>query len=169
MILIVAVVLSAGSCARNVGVVSSPETTKEPAQTESVNVCTFTIECSTVFDNADLLNGAVVPYIPEDGFILREREVSFEEGESVADVLRRVCDENSIPLETSGVPGSGSLYIEGIGHLYEFDCGSGSGWMYRVNGEYPNFGADAFILKAGDKVEWKYTCDFGADIGGEDH
>ena len=30
-----------------------------------------------------------------------------------------------------------SYYVEGIGNLYEFDCGSESGWMYKVNGWFP--------------------------------
>ena len=40
-------------------------------------------------------------------------------------------------MEFSIVPLTGGAYIEGIGNLYEFDCGSVSGWMYRVNGEFP--------------------------------
>ena len=59
-----------------------------------------------------------------------------------------------------------SAYVEGIHNLYEFDCGSGSGWMYRVNGWYPNYGCSRYQLSQGDTVEWRYTCDLGADIGG---
>lgn len=125
--------------------------------------CTISIDCASVFDNKDLLDPAVAEFIPEGGTILPITTVPFSEGESIADLLRRVCSENDIPLETGG--GSGTLYVEGIGHLYEFDCGDGSGWMYRVNGEYPNVGCDAFFPDQGDVIEWKYTCDFGEDIG----
>ena len=38
-----------------------------------------------------------------------------------------------------------SYYVEGINQLYEFDCGKNSGWMYSVNGEYPNYGASSYI------------------------
>ncbi len=37
--------------------------------------------------------------------------------------------------------------------------------MYRVNGELPNYSADLYKLKNGDRVEWLYTHDLGADIG----
>lgn len=58
-----------------------------------------------------------------------------------------------------------SYYVEGINQLYEFDCGKNSGWMYSVNGEYPNYGASSYNLKDGDKVEWRYTCNLGSDVG----
>ena len=58
-----------------------------------------------------------------------------------------------------------SVYVEGINNLYEFDKGSTSGWMYNVNGTYPNKSAGAYILKAGDTVEWRYTLDLGKDLG----
>jgi len=59
-----------------------------------------------------------------------------------------------------------SAYIEGIGNLYEFDGGPTSGWMYSVNGAYPNCGSSAYVLQNGDTVCWRYTCALGADIGG---
>ena len=51
--------------------------------------------------------------------------------------------------------------------MYEFDCGALSGWMYRVNGWYPNYGCSRYQLKDGDVVEWRYTCDLGNDVGGK--
>ena len=92
--------------------------------------------------------------------------MEFTEGESVFDVLKRVCRENKIHMEFSETPVYQSAYIEGIGNFYEFDCGEGSGWMYRVNGEFPNYGCSRYTLADGDTVEWVYTCDFGADVGG---
>lgn len=72
---------------------------------------------------------------------------------------------SGIPMEFSYTPLYRSAYIEGIGQFYEFDCGELSGWMYRVNGEFPNYGCSLYELKAGDKVEWVYTCDLGKDVG----
>ena len=57
-------------------------------------------------------------------------------------------------------------YIEGIHNLYEFDCGDLSGWMYKVNGWFPNYGCSRYQLKQGDVIEWVYTCDLGKDVGG---
>lgn len=52
--------------------------------------------------------------------------------------------------------------------LSEFDFANGSGWMYSVNGDYPNYGfADAYFLD-GDVVRVRYTLHYGKDIGGHD-
>ena len=59
-----------------------------------------------------------------------------------------------------------SAYIEGIANLYEFDVGNESGWMFRVNDWFPNYGCSRYVLKDGDTVEWVYTCDLGKDVGG---
>ncbi len=130
------------------------------------HTCTFGIECSTVFDNADLADDAVLELLPKDGVIFKPTEVTFNEGESVFDLLQRVCKENGIHMESSYTPIYESAYIEGISNLYEFDCGSLSGWMYSVNGVFPNYGCSGYMLKDGDVVEWKYTCELGNDIGG---
>ena len=92
--------------------------------------------------------------------------VGFDNGESVYDILRRICDENKIQMESSFTPAFGSYYVEGINNLYEFDVGSESGWMYSVNGWFPNYGCSRYQLEDGDTVCWVYTCDLGYDVGG---
>lgn len=128
--------------------------------------CTISIECSTILNNMGDLDPDKKEVVPKDGIILAKKTVTFYEGESVFDLLQRVCKENKIHMESSWTPLYNSAYIEGIHNLYEFDCGSASGWMYRVNGWYPNYGSSRYQLSQGDVVEWKYTCDLGADIGG---
>ena len=68
-------------------------------------------------------------------------------------------------MESKWTPMYNSYYIEGINQLYEFDCGDKSGWMYSVNGWYPNYGCSSYEVKDGDKIEWRYTCDLGSDVG----
>jgi len=128
--------------------------------------CTFSIECSTILNNLSMLEPEKLEMVPFDGVILAEMTVVFYEGESVFDVLQRVCKENKIHMEASWTPIYNSAYIEGIHNLYEFDCGALSGWMYKVNGWYPNYGCSRYQLLDGDVVEWRYTCDLGNDIGG---
>ena len=104
--------------------------------------------------------------VPADGTILSTTTVTFSEGESVFDVLQRVCRDNGIHMEYSWTPMYNSAYVEGIANLYEFDVGSLSGWMYKVNGWFPNYGCSRYQLKDGDTVCWVYTCDLGYDVGG---
>ncbi len=127
--------------------------------------CTFSIECSTILNNLPNLDPDKRELVPSDGVILSPTTVTFYEGESVYDVLQRVCKENGIHMEASWTPVYNSAYVEGIHNLYEFDCGALSGWMYAVDGWYPNYGCSRYQLKDGEKVEWRYTCDLGRDVG----
>jgi len=140
----------------------------EPQETEVSEEtfnCTISISCATILDNmADLTEGKE-GLIPADGWILQPVTVSFNEGESVFDVLKRVCMEQKIHMEFMDTPMYNSAYIEGIANLYEFDCGPLSGWMYKVNDWFPNYGCSRYGLKDGDVVCWVYTCDLGADVG----
>lgn len=128
---------------------------------------TFSIECSTILNNLSQLDPDKLEMVPSGGVILPATTVSCYEGESVFEVLQRVCRDNGIHMESSWTPIYNSAYIEGIHNLYEFDCGSLSGWMYRVNGWYPNYGCSRYVLADGDVVEWRYTCDLGYDVGGK--
>lgn len=129
--------------------------------------CYFSIECSTIFNNLSDLDPAKLGELPSDGIILKKQKVVFYAGESVFDVLKRVCKENGIQMESSFTPMYNSAYVEGINNLYEFDCGNLSGWMYRVDGWYPNYGCSRYQLCDGETVEWRYTCDLGKDVGCE--
>ncbi len=144
----------------------TPEPTPEPPEESGALHCTISISCATILDHMDWLNPAKTALIPANGWILGTTEVEFSEGESVFDVLRRVCMEKKIHMEFSEVPMYQSAYIEGIHNLYEFDCGQLSGWMYKVNGWFPNYGCSSYKLSDGDSICWVYTCDLGNDVGG---
>jgi len=138
------------------------------AETDAAKVCTVTVRCDTVFDNVDKLEQSKIPYVPEDGEILPVTAVEFAAGETVFDVLNRVCKAAGLQIEYSWTPLYNSYYIEGINHLYEFDCGFESGWMYKVNGWFPNYGCSAYELQGGEEIVWCYTCTgLGTDVGAE--
>ncbi|MDO5332002.1 MAG: DUF4430 domain-containing protein [Bacillota bacterium] len=128
---------------------------------------TFSISCANLLDegNRSQLPKEKYDLVPGDGWILKPVEVSIKDGEAVFDVLLRVCKENKIHMEYEDTPLYDSAYIEGIANLYEFDGGNLSGWMYSVNGVFPNYGCSKIYVHDGDVVEWVYTCDLGADVG----
>ena len=128
--------------------------------------CFLSVRCDTILNNMSWLDPEKIELVPADGIIFAEREVHFYEGESVFDVLLREMKQNKIHMEYESTPIYNSAYIEGIANLYEFDCGELSGWMYRVNGWFPNYGCSRYQLMPGDIIEWVYTCDLGADVGG---
>ena len=134
--------------------------------TDKELTCTLSIRCDNILENIQWLDKEKIDIIPQSGIIFAEKTVTFYEGESVFNLLLRETKRNKIHMEFVNTPIYNSAYIEAIGNLYEFDCGELSGWMYKVNGWFPNYGCSRYKLKAGDKVEWVYTCDLGADVGG---
>lgn len=139
----------------------------DPPKPETKMSCTIEIRCDTILNNMGDLKKGLDEFVPADGTILPTTTVTFTQGETVLDVLERVCTEWGIQLEYSWTPAYGSYYIEGINHLYEFSCGQQSGWMYKVNGWFPNYGCSKYILDDGDEIVWCYTCKgLGADVGG---
>ena len=149
-----------------------PEGKPTPVEPQDVKIgnkkftATLSIRCDTLLDNLDTMNQEKVELVPADGVIMPATKVTFLEGESVFDVLKRETKERKIHMEFSFTPMYNSAYIEGIHNLYEFDGGNLSGWMYKVNGWFPNYGASRYQLKDGDLIEWVYTCDLGRDVGG---
>lgn len=145
-----------------------------PVEPGAVNVnykkshtCTLSIDCKTILDNWKELDKDKESYVPKDGWIMKKRTVIFYEGESVFDVVLRETKKEGIQMEYSMTPIYNSNYIEGIYNLYEFDCGRYSGWMYKVNGWYPNYGCSRYMLEDGDEICWRFTCDLGKDVGCE--
>ena len=134
-------------------------------QPQEENTCTISISCATILDNMDDCAAEKQELVPADGWLLEPVEVGFSEGESVFDVLLRVCKERKLHMEYSDTPIYNSAYIEGIGNLYEFDVGPLSGWMYKVGDWFPNYGCSNYELKDGDVICWVYTCGLGADVG----
>lgn len=136
--------------------------------TESETIA-ISIECSTIIDNWKDLDPALrfEKYVPSNGIILPLSVYVLRSGDSVFDVLLRAVRHNKIQMEYQGADMNhfGSVYIQGINHLYEFSCGPHSGWLFRVNGLYPNYGCSNYRLKDGDVIEWKYTCNLGFDVG----
>jgi len=151
-----------------------PEGKPKPVEWQDVTInkkkqlsATLSVSSKTIFDNLDKLDKDKLEVLPEDGIIYKKQTVTFSEGESVFDVLLREMKKNKIHMEFSMTPIYNSNYIEGINNLYEFDCGELSGWMFKVNDWFPNYGASRYVLKDGDVIEWVYTCDLGRDVGGD--
>ncbi len=154
---------------------SKVTTTKKQAETVT---CTIEIECKTILNNLANLRPEKKAFLPKDGYILKETTVSVAKGSTVFDVLKLVCKNNTCPEECSycrksGIqleyvytPGYDSEYIRGIHQLYEKDCGTQSGWMYSVNGDFPNYGVNKYTVMDGDDIKLRYTCNgLGEDIG----
>lgn len=156
-------------------VTTTKPTTTKPA--EKASVCYVTIVCTTINENLNMLKDSKKPFVPSDGIILMEAPIELKAGDTAFDIIKKACKENTckakckycqksgIQMEYTYTPAFDNYYIEGIHQIYEKDCGSASGWMYSVNGVFPNVGASSCEINPGDKIIFAYTCDMGDDIG----
>ena len=70
--------------------------------------CTLSISCETALQNSDRLDPGKLEILPADGWILPETEIAFQTGESVFDILSRVCREKKIHMAFQVTPVYGS-------------------------------------------------------------
>lgn len=117
---------------------------------------TMSVSCETIKDELD-----------GDYIIIPETEIVLLEGDTAFTVLERVLAYNKIPFDYNGA--SSAVYIKGIADIYEMDYGGMSGWMFTVNGEFPDTGCGSYEPSDGDVIEWLYTLDIGHDIGAEEY
>lgn len=101
------------------------------------------------------------------GNVISPVQVELQSGDTAWTLLKRELDKRNISCDyiDKDKTAFDSVYVRAIDGDGEFDHGSGSGWMYNVNGWYPDYGATKYVLKAGDKLQWRYTTNLGADLG----
>lgn len=146
---------------------------------EKIGSITFSLEASTI--------GL--------GYIIPPQEVDLYPNEPGSRTIDRVFKEYGIEYDYTGKH-ENSFYLEAIykpglvtnpvipadlaelverdfelndyypDSLGEFNFSSGSGWMYSVDGHYPNVGFADYYFKDGQVVRIRFTLAYGADIGG---
>ena len=76
------------------------------------------------------------------------------------EALKGVLEQNGISYVIVGE------YVRSIAGLAEKKEGYPlSGWLFRINGNFPGVGAGSAIIGNGDRLEWLYTLDGGKDVG----
>nr|WP_316615125.1 DUF4430 domain-containing protein [uncultured Ruminococcus sp.] len=135
----------------------SAEEHYQPPETEGDFTVTLSIRCDTIKELEKKNNT-----IPDSCVILDTAEFSASSGDTVYDVLQDAARTYRILIDNRG--SDGAAYIAGIDGLYEFDYGELSGWMYRVNGEFPDVGCQSRTVRDGDNIEWLYTTNIGKDL-----
>ncbi len=158
---------------------TKPTTTAPTTQTttEAKMYCTVRIECNTIYDNIGKLKSGKKAFLPSNGVILDSVQVELTGGESAFEVIKKACEENvctdnckycksnGVQIEYTYTPAFNNYYIEGIHQIYEKDCGTQSGWMYSVNGTFPDVGSSSYTVSEGDVIVFTFTCNMGEDIG----
>lgn len=155
---------------------ATEKTSKKETATEKQITCTFEISCKNILDKKENLKENKSDFLPENGMILNSVKVTVPEGSTAFDVIKKACEKNTctdnckyckqngIQLDYVYTPGYDSYYIRGIHQIYEKDCGTQSGWMYSINGTFPNYGCSQYKVRDGDIIKFMYTCDLGEDL-----
>ncbi len=150
------------------GDVDKPSDDDEDKDEDPINYITvyMTIDATLLADGEALRannHENKIQYTGDNGIIAARVAVKVPENASVYDALHTFCLEHDIQMEASGTS-FGTAYIRGINHLYEFDGGISSGWVFLVNNVYATSGASNVHLEEGDEVRWFYTLAFGKDV-----
>ncbi len=85
-------------------------------------------------------------------------------GATAFDVFRQVLAGKGFSYEGSGMYVSAVTDSKGK-RLAHFDKGESSGWMYTVNGVFPNTGMNAYYLSGGEDITFLYTADWKQEPG----
>ncbi|HJV45164.1 MAG TPA: S-layer homology domain-containing protein [Bacillota bacterium] len=89
----------------------------------------------------------------QHGTIMPATEVQLQDGDTAFSVLVRTLSSSQIKYKSY----SGSLYVQAIDGINEFDHGPQSGWIFLVNGIQSQISASDYQLTSGDRLEWKYS------------
>ena len=134
---------------------AKPTTTVKSTTSKKEITCTLTIECTAIWGNKNDLKPGHEKYVPQNGYILSGYTCTVNSGDTVFDILEKACDDNSIILNSRS-SGYG-VYVAGINNIDEFDCGSQSGWKYKVNGVDANRSSGYYKLTGGENIVFYYT------------
>ena len=142
-----------------------PEASEPVVSDEGSFTVTLTVRADILLNNMNLLDADKHELVPAGGIIFPPTPVTAYEGESVFNVLQREMRRERIHMASRFTPAYNSAYVEAINNIYVYDAGPLSGWMFSVNGYFPNFGSSLYILSPGDVIEWVYSLDLGRDLG----
>ena len=122
--------------------------------------CTITVECKNIHKHMSQLKSGHERFVPNDGYIIHAESHTVDRGSTAYDVLKLACNAHGIRLTAKST--SYGVYVVGINNLDEKDCGSASGWMYKVNGTAPMTSCGKYKMDSGDNLVFYYVCT-GAD------
>ena len=115
---------------------------------------TISVECKTATEKGN----SVALAVSSNGIILAPKKLTLKKSATVYDALSAtglIIGSNSSAMGT---------YVYSIQSLAEKMCGGTSGWLYFVNDKCISLSSSSCVLKDGDNICWKYSCDNGNDL-----
>lgn len=87
-----------------------------------------------------------------------EKNISYKDkidknNETLFEFMKKILEKNNVMLEYKDFSGLG-IMIEKIGDKKNGE--DNKYWQYWINDNYAKVGADSYIIKAEDKIKWKF-------------
>ncbi|MDP3725526.1 MAG: DUF4430 domain-containing protein, partial [Nanoarchaeota archaeon] len=89
----------------------------------------------------------------EEGKAAEAWKMGPREDASLLKVMEGLAEEESIEMKTKNFAGLGVMIEELQGRK---NGERGNYWQYWINDEYAKVGADAYVPRGGDIIEWKF-------------
>ena len=86
------------------------------------------------------------------------------EGTTAMDVFRQMLTANGYTYEAKGSYVQAIIRPDGT-RVAEFSKGQNSGWLFRVNDDFPDVAMDEYQLQDGDVIEVLFTADYTQEPG----
>lgn len=137
---------------------SKPSSSKPKPVTPTKPPNTITVHLSVDCNTAVAAGYELASAVSDNGIILPKTTFIMEKDATVYDLLKK---SNLVVASSTSAMG---VYVSSIQSLAEKACGSKSGWQYTVNGKYIGTSCDKCVVKDGDVVAWRYTCNNGKDL-----
>lgn len=94
---------------------------------------------------------------------IAKTDITVDKGSLTIDVIAKALGMAGIPYTNPT-----GEYIDSVKGLEAFDNGPNSGWMYTLNGKYPQVAVNEQVVKNGDKIVLHYTDDWTVEDGSTD-
>ena len=114
-----------------------------PAQTADLSRLvriSLTIDATRAYNNASLPQN-IKDGLQNEGMLIKNAMLTLSEGKTVAETFSLLRTYDIVIVSESGAAGT---FVTSIQGLENGACGPASGWLFRVNGEFPSETASSF-------------------------
>ena len=147
-----------------VGTTPVDPTPVDPTPVDPTPVDPTPIDPTPVDPNPETITVTFQLHTDTEAWILPTVVRDLPEGTTAFDVFKQVLAANGYTYDAKGSYVQAVIAPDGT-KVAELSKGQYSGWMYRVNGEFPDTYMGAYELEDGDGIEVFFTADYTKETG----
>ena len=147
-----------------VGTTPVDPTPVDPTPVDPTPIDPTPIDPTPVDPNPETITVTFQLHTDTEAWILPTVVRDLPEGTTAFDVFKQVLAANGYTYDAKGSYVQAVIAPDGT-KVAELSKGQYSGWMYRVNGEFPDTYMGAYELEDGDGIEVFFTADYTKETG----